>query len=279
MVVSLMASCGNDYEVDEYFDLEELPGYVAFDAEGNSVVLENFSTSEVGDPITLTIECPTGTLSDITINYEISGDAVLGVDYTIDGLSGNTGSIVLVTDPSDNQNNDRVDLMVIPLNDEVIDGDKMLTVTLTSASNAEGEIAVGRGGTDYLKTANAIITDCSKEFAGTYDTVTNGQASDGMGGQLEDPYPEVVGTATFTEDGGVDYLVIDDITGGMYAEVYGRSPVEVSINQACGITITGGEDEFNDPFEGTGTVGDDGTITISWSNTAGDTGTTVFTPQ
>lgn len=280
MVVSLMASCGNDYEVDEYFDLEELPGYVAFDADGNSITLEDFSTSEVGDPINLTIECPTGTLSDITVNYSVSGDAVLGVDYMIDGLSGTSGSIVLVTDPSDNQDNDRVDLVITPLDDGVVDGDKSLTITLTSASNAEGDVAVGRGGTDYLKTANITLIDigCSKALAGTYDAVTNGEVGDGAGGQ-NGAYDEVVGAATFTELGPGEFS-IDDITAGMYAAVYQLSPVEVTIQQGCdGINITAGMDEYDDPFTGTGTIDDDGIITISWGNTWGDTGTTVFTPQ
>ena len=41
----------------------------------------------------------------------------------------------------------------------VVDGDKTLTITLTSASNATGDIPVGRGGTDLLTTRSVNIAD------------------------------------------------------------------------------------------------------------------------
>ena len=43
--------------------------------------------------------------------------------------------------------------------DGVADGEKTITLTLSDASNSEGTVAVGRGGTDLLKTANVVIAD------------------------------------------------------------------------------------------------------------------------
>ena len=61
--------------------------------------------------------------------------------------------------PDDFLDRDQVTLDIEILTDGVVDGTKTLTLTLTSASNAEGNLAVGRGGTDFLKSANLEITD------------------------------------------------------------------------------------------------------------------------
>ena len=149
-------ACEIEYDVDEFFDLEELPGYVAFDAPGNAATLDTIFVGEDAGSLAINIECPTGTLSDVTINFEVTGSAQSGVDYSFQGSS---SSIVLSPNVSDFQNRDNVDLMLDILADSIADGDKTLTITLTSASNAEGDIAVGRGGTEFLKSANVVITD------------------------------------------------------------------------------------------------------------------------
>jgi len=154
--VLFLASCGNDYDVNEYFDLEELPGYVAFDVdESNNAILDTLVVDETAGMASFSIECPTGTLSDINITYDVTGNATAGIDYNI----ANQGSITLEVNETDFQNFDRVSLDIEILEDAVADGDKTITLTLTGASNSEGSLAVGRGGTDYLKTAVLVITD------------------------------------------------------------------------------------------------------------------------
>lgn len=152
----ILSACGNEYDTEEYFDLEELPNYVAFgDGTTNNAVLATVVVAEDAGSASFIIEAPAGTLSDINITYEITGSAVAGVDYNI----ANAGSITLATNTNDFQNRDQVSLDIEILTDGVVDGTKTLTLTLTSASNAEGSLAVGRGGTDFLKSANLEITD------------------------------------------------------------------------------------------------------------------------
>jgi hypothetical protein len=158
-VAAFLFSCGNDYDLDENFDLTDLPGYVAFDAPGLSASLPDVEVTEDAGTASLTIENPTGTLSDITIEYSFGGDAAFGVDFNVSGASASGGTIVLEPKESDFQNPDRVDLLVELLTDGVADGNKTLTITLESASNDDGVIAVGRGGTDILRSANIIISD------------------------------------------------------------------------------------------------------------------------
>lgn len=157
--IAFAFSCGNEYDLNEFFDLEDLPGYVAFNAPGNSAILDDVLVKEDDTAASLTIENPTGTLSDITVEYDFGGDAVFGVDFNVAGASASGGTIVLKHQPTDVPNTNRVDLDIEILMDGLADGEKTLTITLMSASNAEGPLAVGRGGTDFLKTATVIIED------------------------------------------------------------------------------------------------------------------------
>ncbi|MFK8005671.1 MAG: hypothetical protein AB8H03_04840 [Saprospiraceae bacterium] len=152
----ILSSCGSDYATEDYFELEELPNYVAFgDGTTNNAVLETLVVDEDAATASFIIEAPAGTLSDVNITYDISGTAVAGIDYNIVGA----GSITLAVDENDFQNRDQVSLDIEILTDGVVDGTKTLTLTLTSASNAEGTLAVGRGGTDFLKSVDLEISD------------------------------------------------------------------------------------------------------------------------
>lgn len=153
-----IVSCGNEYDTTEYFDLEELPAYVAFDADGNGVNPDR-SVGEDAGSLTIFVEHPTELLSDATANYTISGDAVWGVDYTIDGASESGGSVTVSSDRGSVAETYRGGITITILTDEVVDGNKTLTLTLTSASNSSGDIAVGRGGTDYNKSINITLED------------------------------------------------------------------------------------------------------------------------
>ena len=156
---ALVFSCGNDYDLTDYFDLEELPGYVAFNAPGNSATLDDVMSTEDGGTVTFNIECPTGTLTDITVEYTFSGDAVWGTDFNVAGASASGGSITITARPGDATNRSNVDIDVAILTDGVQDGAKTLSITLISASNADGSLAIGRGGTDLLTTATVVIAD------------------------------------------------------------------------------------------------------------------------
>jgi hypothetical protein len=147
-----MQSC-TDYETADYYDLETLPSYVAFNAPGTSSFLDPIDVEEDAGSVSVNIEAPTGTLTDITITYSLGGTAVAGTDYN----DTNNGTIVMTVDPEDVLDYDNVDLeFEILQNPDTID--KTLIVTLVSAVDADGnEFAVGRGGTDLLKEATINI--------------------------------------------------------------------------------------------------------------------------
>jgi len=154
-----MSSCDPDYDVNDYFDLEELPGYVAFDADGNNATLDAFEATEDDGTVDIDIENPTGTQSDITVNYSLSGSAVYGTDYTIEGATSDGGSVTIQPNSGAVNETNRTTLSITLLTDATVDGEKEITITLVDAANSAGNVAVGRGGKDFLKTAKVIIAD------------------------------------------------------------------------------------------------------------------------
>lgn len=156
----LLYSCEDFDLADNDIALQDLPGYVAFNGSGESATIDDVNVAE-GDPdVSFNIEVPTGTLSDITVDFSFGGTAVFGTDFSVANSSAGGGSITLPHNPSDVEDFDNVDLVISILTDGVADGDKTLTITLTGATGDDGTVfAVGRGGTDFLKSANVNISD------------------------------------------------------------------------------------------------------------------------
>ncbi len=120
---------------------------------------------------------------------------------------------------------------------------------------------------------------CKSDLAGTYSTVTDGGTGDGSGGTASS-FSDLAYEVTITEVSAGRYR-LSDITGGLYAVGYGDSDNPVEFTDICNqISVNSQPDVVygGDEFNGTGTVNEDGTITITWSNNWGDNGTTVFTP-
>ena len=150
------------YSCDDFdeFALQDLPGYVAFNAPGETSTIEAANVDENAGTVTFTIEVPTGTLSDITVSFSFGGSAIFGTDFTVASSSASGGTIILDHDPSDVNDFDNVDLVITIFTDGVADGDKTLIITLTDSVGADGTIfAVGRGGTDISKVVTVNITD------------------------------------------------------------------------------------------------------------------------
>lgn len=229
-VIGFLSACTEyDFFEDQGFTVTELPGYVAFNGAGTSVTYAVDPIDECAAAgAELVVEAPTGTLSDITVNYTLGGTAEFGVDYTIDGATASGGSFVIEhlqsANPDDFQNLDNGSFTIVPLVDGVSEGDETVVVTLVSATNADGEeFAVGRGGTDFLKTVTVDLVDV--DFAitptGTFDVAMTGAFGD------------IAYVATIVEEAPGQYR-ISDFAGGIFG-------VEVDYQldkNACGWGIT-----------------------------------------
>ena len=285
--VALLSACGSDYDPADVATLQELPGYVAFDAQGTSINAESVTVGETAGSASVTIENPTGTLSDITITYQLSGTAVEGVDYTIDGVNGTSGTIVLQeNNDGDIQNNNNVDLVVNILDDDDVDGQKTLTITLVSASNAEGTVAVGRGGTDFLKETTITINDDDcPNLAGNYSVTTTYAQHD----FIADGYTENTMEMEVVEVSPAVYMVADASGGlystGPYADSYGTTGLPFTFSGGCGVISWSDQvDPFGQPLlpvaDMPSSVDDDtGVITITiFGETYAELWTSVYTP-
>lgn len=120
---------------------------------------------------------------------------------------------------------------------------------------------------NYHSLTVEIRLACPSDLAGLYNTVNVG-----TGGTVN--YQ-----VTITEIEPFTYR-ISDITGGVYAQVYGAEDNPAIFTELCGeISIVDQPDLVfgGDSFNGTGRVNPDGTIRINWSNEAGDSGVTTLT--
>lgn len=163
--------------------------------------------------------------------------------------------------------------------------------------NLQGKISTNRGQT--FTAANADPTTlipepafraffqyranivCPSALAGTYAVSVTGTSTDGCCPDETTLMSEV----TLTEGASPGVYSISDFSGGLYLEwfdVYGITPstnLARNITDACG-TISG---SFSEPFGEvvtvTGSVNDDGTLTIQWVSGWGDQGVMTLTKK
>lgn len=120
---------------------------------------------------------------------------------------------------------------------------------------------------NYHKVTVEIRLSCPSDLAGRYSTVTSG------------PGGTTNYEVTITEIEPFTYR-ISDITGGVYSQVFGGNDNPAIFTELCGeITITDQPDVVfgGGAFNGTGRVNADGTLRITWSNDAEDSGVTTLT--
>jgi hypothetical protein len=126
---------------------------------------------------------------------------------------------------------------------------------------------------DRIKRVNATCFS-SRPLVGFYETVTNGHDSEtGL------DYTNLESVVEFRINaGGVNHPGLYRLTDGSFG-LYGEQGFAANLINVnvCDNAVTNANEEFAGKF--TGTLNADGTITITWSNTFGDTGTTIMTPR
>ncbi|MCE7993582.1 MAG: hypothetical protein HEP71_16470 [Roseivirga sp.] len=148
-----------------------------------------------------------------------------------------------------------------------------LDIRLVSA-----DVEIGNG---FGQAVHTIQITCISDIAGTFSTSATGDVGDGSGGSAG-TYGPITSSVTFTETSTDGIYDVSDLSFGMYAQIYAdNTPVTGRLQDVCdALTDLGDTDRFGDPFTVTGTrVAASGVITLTWSNTWGDTGTVTLTPQ
>lgn len=124
-----------------------------------------------------------------------------------------------------------------------------------------------------LKTVNATCFS-SRPLVGFYTAVSSGFDS-----ETGSNYSGLSAEVEFRINaGGVNHPGLYRLTDGSFGlypeQGFANNFINVTV---CGNQIVNADEEFKDKFSGT--LNADGTISITWSNTFGDTGTTVLTPK
>lgn len=188
-------------------------------------------------------------------------------------------------------------IWIQPTPNDVQEEDKKVILALTQGTASLGFPGL-TSGTTSMDSLVLIIEDddCPpmQSLAGNYTEATNGKTG-GSSSQDINPFPWNA-AITITAESATRY-VINDITMGLYPGGYnatggpynGKNPATfdfidptraIVIDQAASPDVVYG----NDSFLGTGKANDncDGvltTIDLSWTNTYGDQGVSVLTPQ
>lgn len=148
-----------------------------------------------------------------------------------------------------------------------------LDIRLVSA-----DVEIGNG---FGQAIHTIQITCISDIAGTFSTSATGDVGDGSGGSAG-TYGPITSSVTFAATSTDGVYDVSDLSFGMYAQIYGdNTPVTGRLQDVCdALSDLGDTDRFGDPFTVTGTrVAASGVITLTWSNTWGDTGTVTLTPQ
>lgn len=160
-----------------------------------------------------------------------------------------------------------IEVPFIVYDDEIEPDDKLQIVVSLVSSSANIS-------SNYKELVHQIRVVCPSDLAGSYNSVTSGTTPGGA-------YSNVQKVITLTASGTGKYL-LNDMSFGVYTQIYGDASPTGSIFDICEV-ISGdpaNKDQYNDPFTMNGSINSGtGVITITWSNTFGDTGTSVLTPQ
>lgn len=202
---------------------------------------------------------PRGSATSVTFEIGAASTAVEGVHFNLQ--SGTT-----VTIPA-GENTAMIDLDILA--DNIEPGEKWdLVITLTG-----GDLPLS----NYVTATFVLQVTCPSDLAGTYSTLASGTYA--AGGALN--YSNLAAEVVLTGGSGTPPVyTFDDMSFGVYDQLYGDSSPSGRITDICDeIGDLGDTDQYGDPFTITGTVNGNGTITIVWSNTYGDSGTVTLTKQ
>lgn len=139
-------------------------------------------------------------------------------------------------------------------------------------------VDIVKTGSSYEITKVGELPERETVTTGTYNVVTNGENTDGQPAAVDLAYE-----VTITAEDNV-YTISDGVAGTYifwYGEPYGytfETPGTFIIDN-CGEIAGSWVSAFSDTITITGTIEDDGTLNISWSNTFGDEAEAVYTLQ
>lgn len=260
-------ACFDDQGVDTFFQGNQVEFNAANLPNGLSRSFVRLNATQTDNVDIQVNRVSTSGTAAITVNVEAdpTSTAVEGVHYSLASKS--------ITIPAGEFT---VNLPVTVLTGNIDPSEKPdLVLKITSATGAEVNA-------NYSTLKLAIRVICPSELEGTYSVFWEKlQTGNGSGGPNQTATNFVISSASTMSfiKTGTGVYTMDDMSFGMYPGVYNDAKPSGRISDNCGV-LTGAvsnQDQYEDPFTISGSVNDNGTITIIWSNTYGDGGTVVLT--
>lgn len=122
---------------------------------------------------------------------------------------------------------------------------------------------------------------CPSDLAGNYSVVSSGMSTDGA--PVNNPLVDFPYNVVITDNGGGSYTISDGVAGvyqDWYCAPYGYCfETAGAFTDVCGTLSGSWTEAFGCQVDLTGTVNEDGTLTIHWDNCFGDSADAVYTPQ
>ena len=134
----------------------------------------------------------------------------------------------------------------------------------------------------YSEGTHIIQVSCPpnpSDWVGTYNTMASGDVGDGSGGAAQQ-YSNLTGEVTITQTSTPSVYQFSDMSFNLYPGRFGDVAPVGRFRENCATSLTdiGDADRYGDPFTINGTRDPtNGTITLTWKNTWGDSGNVVLT--
>lgn len=128
-----------------------------------------------------------------------------------------------------------------------------------------------------LKIIQEYSVSCPSNLGGIYTVISNGENTDGQPAAVNLPY-----TVTLTDKGGGNYTISDGVAGVyiFWYSIYGYNFETVGkMTDVCGSLSGSWSDGFGEQINLTGTLNEDGTLSIHWENGFDDYVDAIYTPK
>ncbi|MBC3759359.1 hypothetical protein H7U19_13150 [Hyunsoonleella sp. SJ7] len=261
----------------------------------NDGAVPNMTKSATTDAFFNLIRLNNGENVSVSFNAEVAQGTpasadIIGIYNTADG---NTYSATLFSDVSLPQDftisiSDLVSAFAeLSTSDDIKVGDALtLSARFTMADgtvlnilNDDGSSGTGANirTTVLFTTVITYPVSCPSDLAGEYSAITNGDNTDG-----QPPAVDLAYDVTITDQGGGIYTISDFPAGAyiLWYTVYGLTfEQEGTFTDVCGAISATFADAWGQDVPATGTVNENGTITLTWSNPWGDFATTILTKK
>jgi len=283
MLATFIVSCDDDGGTSKV-DLQE-GGVTNITKNADLGAIINFTDVRNGDEVNIgfTVDVFYGNVvSADVVGFYKAGNDLFGPITLVSGITQFPTEVILNQDDIIAAFAELNSVDDIDLADELIVSTRLLLADGTEINllNNDGTRNYGSDihTSSFFNAQVSYPVSCPSDISGIYNVVTNGASTEpGIPAAVDFPY-----TVTLTDNGGGNYTISDGVAG-VYIFWYSgfgyTFETKGNFTDICGTLSGSWVESFGCQIDLSGTVNDDGTLTIRWDNCFGDFADAVYTPQ